>query len=84
MTGCQRFEPAQSAHYVVLSVSLVILYPRFGAVPVWFATLAGAVLLGYLMNRLVEVPSQNGARALRRKFSPKRAGYSANGVNIRP
>jgi peptidoglycan/LPS O-acetylase OafA/YrhL len=70
-------------HYVVLSVSLVILYPRFGAVPVWFATVVGALLLGYVMNRLVEVPSQNGARALRRKFSPKAVAYSSNGVNIR-
>jgi peptidoglycan/LPS O-acetylase OafA/YrhL len=57
-------------HYVMLSVSLVILYPRFGAVPVWFATIFGALLLGYAMNKLVEVPSQHGARALRRKFSP--------------
>ncbi|MGE8166477.1 acyltransferase family protein [Paraburkholderia sp. NPDC080076] len=70
-------------HYVVLSVSLVILYPRFGAVPVWFATVFGALILGYAMNKLVEVPSQNGARALRRKFSPKTAAYSANGVNVR-
>ncbi|MFM0350748.1 hypothetical protein [Paraburkholderia sp. RL17-347-BIC-D] len=43
-------------HYVVLSVSPVILYPRFGAVPVWFATVLGALILGYAMNKLVEVP----------------------------
>ncbi|WP_157646201.1 acyltransferase family protein [Burkholderia ubonensis] len=71
-------------HYVMLSISLVILYPRFGAVPVWFATVFGALVLSFVMNRLVEVPSQNGARALRRKFSPRTSAYSGNGVNIRP
>ncbi|RKR42918.1 acyltransferase [Paraburkholderia sp. BL17N1] len=69
-------------HYVILSVSLVVLYTRFGPVPVWIATICGALVLAFVMNRLVEVPSQNWARALRRRLSPKAAERSSNSANL--
>jgi peptidoglycan/LPS O-acetylase OafA/YrhL len=71
-------------HYVILSVSLVILYTRFGPVPVWIATICGALVLAFVMNRLVEVPSQNCARILRRRLSPKTPRCSADGGNLYP
>ncbi|WP_433704332.1 acyltransferase family protein [Paraburkholderia sacchari] len=65
-------------HYVILSASLVLFYSHFGAVPVWFCTLAGAIGLAVLMNKMVEVPSQRLARWVR-QFSPPLRVVQSNG-----
>jgi peptidoglycan/LPS O-acetylase OafA/YrhL len=56
-------------HYVIMSVCMVLMYNRFGATPVWIFTIGFSVGLAFIMNKLVESPSQHLARWIRRKLS---------------
>lgn len=65
-------------HYVVMSAAMILLHDRFGSPAVWICTVAGAVSLAVVMNKVVEQPSQSLARFIRKRLGSARAPARAS------